>query len=55
MSGSELLARIARVRSELDECERLIRAFGNKAQARVLADLCDRTNDLEREAKEEER
>jgi hypothetical protein len=53
MSGSELLARIARIRAELDECGRLIREIGDKAHARQLAGLIERANDVEREVKKE--
>jgi hypothetical protein len=51
-TGSELMARIARLRSELNEIERLIRS---KAEGRVLSDLRDRTNDLENEVVKEEK
>jgi hypothetical protein len=45
---SELSHAIARLRSQLDEIERLVREIGeNKSQGRVIADLRDRTNDLE--------
>jgi hypothetical protein len=51
--SAEILRRIANVRGELNELEALLRAMpgANKAQARVLADLCDRTNDLTNEIK----
>jgi hypothetical protein len=54
--GSELLARIRAMRDQLDGIDRLLRAIGgSKAQARVIADLRDRTNDLANEVKRERR
>jgi hypothetical protein len=50
--GAELLQRLAHIRAELDECGRLLREIGNKAQARELADLHEQTNVLEIEVKE---
>jgi hypothetical protein len=54
---SELTRAIARLRSQLDEIEQLVREIGggNKPQGRVIADLRDRTNDLEIEVKGMER
>jgi hypothetical protein len=47
---SEVLARIAQVREQLAEIERSLREVGgNKSHARLIADLRDRTNDLEAE------
>jgi hypothetical protein len=44
----ELLARIVRMRIELEEIERLVRAMGgNKVQGRMIADLMERVNELE--------
>jgi hypothetical protein len=46
----KIFASITRIRGELNELEAVLRVIGeNKAQARVLADLRDRTNDLANE------
>jgi hypothetical protein len=50
--GAELLQRLAHIRAELDECGRLLREVGTKAEARALADLREQTNVLEIEVKE---
>jgi hypothetical protein len=49
----ELLERIARVRWELAEIERLVRAVGTKAEARQLNDLIETANEVEREVTKE--
>jgi hypothetical protein len=47
---SDLLVRIAKMREQLFECERVLRAAGgNKLHARQLADLRDSANALEAE------
>jgi hypothetical protein len=43
----ELFARLARIRTELAECERLVRAIGDKSHARQLADLIERAGEVE--------
>jgi hypothetical protein len=50
----ELLARIARARSEVDEIERLVRTIGTKSEARLVADLIERAGAVEREVKKKE-
>jgi hypothetical protein len=48
MSGAQLLERIAHIRAEIDECERLVREFGGtKDHGRLLANLRETANDLE--------
>jgi len=47
--SAEILRRIANVRGELNELEALLRAIGTKVHGRIVADLKDRTNDLENE------
>jgi hypothetical protein len=54
MIGDELMARIARVRAELAECEKLVREIGGKAHARQLADLIERAGEVERVTMKEE-
>ena len=53
--SAEILRRIANVRDELNELEALLRAIGTKVHGRIVADLKDRTNDLENEITKEER
>ena len=53
--SAEILRRIANVRGELNELEALLRAIGTKVHGRIVADLKDRTNDLENEITKEER
>jgi hypothetical protein len=54
-AGAELLACIGAIRNQLDAIDLLLRSIGgDKAQARVLSDLRDRTNDLENEVRKEE-
>ena len=43
----ELLERLNRVRLELGSLERVVRSVGTKAHARIVADLFERTNELE--------
>ena len=52
---TELLHRIANVRREFNEIERLVRDIGTKVHGRIIADLKDRTNDLENEITKEVR
>ena len=52
---TELLHRIANVRREFNEIERLVRDIGTKVHGRIIADLKDRTNDLENEITKEAR
>jgi hypothetical protein len=43
----ELLERLTRVRLEIGSLERIVRELGNKAHARIIADLFERCNELE--------